>query len=249
MSERELDGRVALVTGASRGIGRAIALKLAGMGARVAVNYCHSRDKADEVVADIERAGGCAAALQADVRDGAAVKAMIKSIVKEWGGVDILVNNAGVVRNVLLMGMDDDAWDEVVDTSLKGAYLCSKYALRSMFDRGWGRIINISSVSAIRGNYGQANYAAAKGGLISFTRSLAREAGGHGITVNVITPGLIKTDMMDTVPLDQQRNIISSLAIQRPGLPEEVAELVAFLATDRAAYITAQMIGIDGGRV
>ncbi len=249
MAPQELDGRVALVTGASRGIGRAIALKLAALGARVAVNYHRHAESAGDVVAEIERRGGAAMLAQADVRDSAAVKDMINAVVRAWGRIDILVNNAGIVRNGLLLGMSDDAWDEVVDTSLRGAYLCSKFALRSMLENGRGRIVNISSVAALRGNYGQANYSAAKGGLISFSRSLAREVGSHNITVNAVTPGLIETDMMATVPDSYKKDTLSRLAIPRPGAPEEVAELVAFLAGDRAGYITAQVIGVDGGLI
>jgi 3-oxoacyl-[acyl-carrier protein] reductase len=248
-STRELAGKVAMVTGASRGLGRAIAIRLASLGARVALNYHHRAENARQVAQVIEATGAKTLTIQADVRDASSVKAMMNQVIQEWDKIDILVNNAGIVRNGLLLHMADDAWQEVLDTNLKGAYLCSKYALPSMLDQGWGRIINISSVAALRGNYGQSNYAAAKGGLISLTRSLAREVGSRGVTVNAVAPGLIATDMMQTVPENYQQEIMSRLAIPRVGQPEDVAGLVCFLAGEHAGYITAQVIGVDGGLI
>lgn len=237
------------MTGGSRGLGRTIALSLALAGARVAVNYLKNEEAASSVVDAIKDIGIEALAIQADVRDSVAVKLMVRQLGDSLGKIDILVNNAGTVRNELLLRLSEEAWDEVVDTSLKGAFLCSKAVLRPMIEQGWGRIINISSVAGLRGNYGQTNYSAAKGGLISFTRSLAREVGSRGITVNAVTPGLMQTDMLQTVPEPYRQEVMSRLAIPRIGMPEDVAELVTFLSTNKAGYITAQVIGVDGGLV
>jgi 3-oxoacyl-[acyl-carrier protein] reductase len=249
MVEIDLNGRVSLVTGASRGLGRAIAISLATAGSKVIINYYQNDEAASTVVKEIEAIGVEVEAIKADVRDNVAVKSLLKRIIERWGKINILVNNAGIVKNELLLRLSEGEWDEVIDTSLKGAFLCSKYALRSMIEQEWGRIINISSVAALRGNYGQTNYSSAKGGLISFTRSLAREVGSRGITVNAITPGLMQTDMMQTVPESYCQDVMSRLAIPRVGTPQDVAELVTFLASNKASYITAQVIGVDGGLV
>ena len=248
----ELDGRVSLVTGASRGLGRAHALKLSSLGSKVAVNYVDiegesNQADANEVVATIASQGGEAIAVEADVRDGEAVKAMVGEVVDRWGKVDILVNNAGINRDNLLLRMSEEAWDDVIDTNLKGAYLCTKFVLRSMMKQRWGRIINIASISGVMGTPGQGNYSASKGGLIAFTKSIAREMGSLNITVNAIAPGFITTDMTDKLPAERKEAILSLISLQRFGKPEDVAELVAFLAGDRAGYITGQVIGIDGG--
>jgi 3-oxoacyl-[acyl-carrier protein] reductase len=249
MAEIDLNGRVSLVTGASRGLGRAIAISLATAGSKVIINYYQNDEAASTVVKEIEAIGVEVEAIKADVRDNVAVKSLLKRIIERWGKINILVNNAGIVKNELLLRLSEGEWDEVIDTSLKGAFLCSKYALRSMIEQEWGRIINISSVAALRGSYGQTNYSSAKGGLISFTRSLAREVGSRGITVNAITPGLMQTDMMQTVPESYCQDVMSRLAIPRVGTPQDVAELVTFLASNKASYITAQVIGVDGGLV
>lgn len=245
--EKELAGKVALVTGASRGLGKAIALKLASLGSKVAVNYVFHEEEAKKVVSEIESHGGEALLVKASVADASAVKAMFKEITGKWGRIDILVNNAGITRDNLLMRMSDEAWDEVLNTNLRGAYLCSKAALRSMTGQSWGRIVNISSLAGIVGNAGQANYSAAKAGLIAFTKSIAREVGSLNITVNAIAPGFIVTDMTDKLSQETRDFILSRIPLKRFGKPEDVAEVVAFLASERASYITAQVIAVDGG--
>jgi len=243
----ELEGRVSLVTGASRGLGRAIALRLAACGSKVAINYRSSDADAAAVAREIEDGGGEAMLVPADVADGAAVRAMTREVVKKWGKIDILVNNAGITKDSLLPRMPDDTWDEVMNTNLRGAYLCTKLALRSMMEQSWGRIINVSSLAGLTGNQGQANYAAAKGGLNAFTRSVAREVGSRNITVNAVAPGFITTDMTDRLPQETRDEILARIPLKRFGRPEDVADLVAFLASERAAYITAQIMCIDGG--
>ena len=243
----ELEGKVSLVTGASRGIGRAIALKLSALGSKVAINYREKEEAANSVVEAIASQGGEAMAIQADVRDGEAVKALVQAVTEKWEKIDILVNNAGINRDTLLLRMSDSAWDDVIDTNLRATYLCTKFALRSMSRQRWGRIINIASIAGIIGNIGQTNYSASKGGVIAFTKSIAREAGSLNITANAIAPGFILTDMTDKLPQERKDFILKMIALQRFGKPEDVAELVAFLASDRANYITGQVIGIDGG--
>lgn len=247
MEIRELEGKVSLVTGASRGLGRAIALKLASLGSKVAINYLASDKEASGVAREIESQGGEAALMKANVSDSTAVKAMTYEVVNRWGKIDVLVNNAGIVKDTLLLRMPDEAWDEVINTNLRGAYLCTKLALRSMMDQFWGRIINISSLAGLVGNLGQANYSAAKGGLIAFTKSVAREVGSRNITANTIAPGFIVTEMTDKLTQQTKDAILSRIPLKRFGTPDDVAELVAFLASERAGYITAQVICIDGG--
>lgn len=245
---RELEGRVSLVTGASRGIGKAIALKLANLGSKVVVNYCEREAQANSVVEAIASLGGGEAmAIKADVANTEAVKAMVEQVTGEWGTIDILVNNAGINRDTLLLRMADRDWDEVIDTNLRGAYLCTKFVLRSMIRQRRGRIINISSIAGVMGNPGQSNYAASKGGLIAFTKSVAREIGSRNITVNAVAPGFIVTEMTDKLSSERKGSILAMIPLQRFGEPEDVAELVAFLATEKAGYITGQVICIDGG--
>ncbi|MCJ7724922.1 MAG: 3-oxoacyl-[acyl-carrier-protein] reductase [Acidimicrobiia bacterium] len=239
--------RVALVTGGSRGIGRAIAEQLAADGHRVAVNYHSSPDAAGEVVAAIQASGGTAIAVGADVGDADAVAAMFERIGAEWGPAEVLVNNAGITRDNLLLRMGPEEWDAVMETNLRSAYLCTRAALRGMIKARFGRVISVTSVSGISGNPGQANYAAAKAGLIGFTKSIAKEVGSRGITANAVAPGFIETDMTAGLGDDVRDAVAGSIALGRMGDPREVASVVGYLASDAASYITGQVIVIDGG--
>ena len=247
----ELEGKVSLVTGASRGIGKAIALKLASLSCKVAVNYVEieagNKADADDVVKTIIRQGGEGVAIEANIRDSEAVRAMMEQVVDKWGKIDILVNNAGITKDNLLLRMSEEAWDDVIDTNLRGAYLCTKFALRSMIRQSQGRIISIASIAGLMGNAGQTNYAASKAGVIAFTKSVAREVGSRNITANAVAPGFIKTKMTENLPEEAKKSILSMMSLGRFGDPEDVAELVAFLASEKAGYITGQVISIDGG--
>ncbi len=242
-----LSERVALVTGGSRGIGRAICLRLAAMGAKVYVNYVAGAGAADETVAMVNRAGGAAESIGFDVADSAAVKAAISTLVKDTGRLDILVNNAGITRDILMMKMKDEAWDAVIDTNLKGAFVCIREAMRPMMKGRWGRIVNIGSVIGFSGNAGQVNYAAAKAGLVGLTRSVARELAGRGITVNGVAPGYIDTDMTSGLNDEIKTAIIARVPMARMGSAEDVAAAAAWLASPEAAYVTGQFIHVNGG--
>ncbi|MBO8137400.1 MAG: 3-oxoacyl-[acyl-carrier-protein] reductase [Desulfotomaculum sp.] len=242
-----LDGMVALVTGSSRGIGRAIAVALAKAGANVVVNYAGREDAARETADMIEEIGRKALVIKADVSDPEQVKAMVDKTVKELGRLDILVNNAGITRDNLLMRMKDEEWDTVVNTNLKGAFNCCRAAARPMLKARGGRIINVSSVVGLSGNPGQVNYSAAKAGLIGLTRTLAGELGSRGITVNAVAPGFITTDMTEKLPDDVKERLKERIPLGRLGTPEEIADVVTFLCSPSAGYITGQVIAVDGG--
>ncbi len=244
-----LDGKTALVTGASRGIGRAIALCLAAEGARVAINYAGNVKAAEEVKASVEAAGGTAILCQADIADSAAVEAMIADVVKEFGAIDILVNNAGITRDTLLMRMKDEDFAKVLDTNLKGVFYCTKAVSKLMMKKRSGRIVNMASVVGLVGNAGQTNYAAAKAGVIGFSKSAAKELASRGITVNVVAPGFIGTDMTAGLPESVKEKMLTDIPLGRMGEAEDVANAVLFLASDQASYITGQVVNVDGGMV
>ncbi|WP_163530506.1 3-oxoacyl-[acyl-carrier-protein] reductase [Halobacillus ihumii] len=244
-----LHEQVALVTGASRGIGRSIALELAQSGAKVAVNYAGSEDRADAVVQEIKDNGGEAIKIQANVSQGDDVSRMVKTVVEEFGRLDILVNNAGITKDNLLMRMKEQEFDDVIDTNLKGVFMCTKGVTRQMMKQKFGRIINISSIVGVSGNPGQANYVAAKAGVIGLTKSNAKELASRNITVNAVAPGYITTDMTDQLTEEQREQMLALIPLNRLGEGADVARAVRFLASGDAAYITGQTLHVDGGMV
>ena len=242
-----MTNKTAVVTGGSRGIGRAICLELAKRGAKIVLCYAGNETAAEETVQACRALGSEVLAVRCDVADADAVQEMVKEALGRFGRIDILVNNAGITRDGLLMTMKEDAFDAVLDTNLKGAFLCTKAVVRTMMKQRYGRIVNLSSVVGLRGNAGQVNYAASKAGLIGMTKSLAKEFAGRGITVNAVAPGFIETDMTAVLPETARTALMGSIPMQRLGAAEEVAAAVAFLAGDAAAYITGQVLCVDGG--
>ncbi|MEM9817158.1 MAG: 3-oxoacyl-[acyl-carrier-protein] reductase [Cyanobacteria bacterium P01_A01_bin.123] len=248
MTSPRLQDKVAIVTGASRGIGKAVALALASEGAKVVVNYARSSNAADELVNQIVTDGGSAIALQADVSQADQVDALVSATLEKWGQIDVLVNNAGITRDTLLLRMKPEDWQAVIDLNLTGVFLCTRAVSKTMLKKRTGRIINIASVAGQMGNPGQANYSAAKAGVIGFTKTVAKEMAVRGVTVNAVAPGFIATDMTDNLP--NTEDILKFIPMGRFGKPEDVAGLVKFLAADEAAsYITGQVMNVDGGMV
>ena len=243
------EGKTALVTGASRGIGRAIALRLASEGANVVVNYNANTSAANAVGKEIEALGRQANVVQADVANAADVQRLVQSALEEFSRIDILVNNAGITRDTLIMRMSEDDWDAVLDTNLKSAFLVTKAVLRPMLRQRSGRIVNITSISGVMGNAGQANYSASKAGLMGLTRSTAREVASRNITCNAVAAGVIDTDIWQGVPEAAIAAMLQMIPAGRKGTPEDIAEAVAFLASDAASYITGQVLNVDGGMV
>lgn len=239
--------RVAIITGSSRGIGRATALVFASTGYRVVVNYNHNREQAEQVLQEIEALGSNGILLGADVSKAQEARDLIEKSVKEFGRVDVLVNNAGINHDQLMLRIQDEEWERVINTNLSSAFYCSRAAVKHMFKKRFGRIINISSVVGISGNAGQTHYSAAKSGLLGLTLSIAQEYGNRGITANAVAPGFIESDMTASLSPEQRQQILSGIAVGRLGKPEDVAALVLFLASDEAAYINGQVIRVDGG--
>ncbi|MQG20483.1 MAG: 3-oxoacyl-[acyl-carrier-protein] reductase [SAR202 cluster bacterium] len=248
-ASEELTGRIALVTGAGRGIGRSVALALASKGASVVIHYNESRDGAEKTANEIRDNGQNAMIVQANIGVAEDVEAMITTVIDSWEKIDVLVNNSGVIKDNLIIRMSEDDWDYVMNIDLKGVFLTTRLAARSMIKQRWGRIINIGSVVGLAGNPGQSNYAAAKAGLIGFTRSVAKELAPRNITVNMVAPGYIVTDVTENLPDETKDYLTSMIPMKRRGQPEEIADAVAFLAGQRSTYITGQTLNVDGGIV
>ena len=244
----DLSGKVAIITGASQGIGRTMATVISESGASI-VCVARSKQKIEELSSEIHNKGGRAIPIACDIGDGDAFSNTIKSVLDQFGKLDILINNAGITRDALLMRMNESQWDEVIQTNLKGAFFGMKAAIRPMMKNKFGRIINITSIVGLTGNPGQANYAASKAGLIGMTQSIAKEVGSRGITVNCIAPGWIDTEMTEELPENSKRDLLDRIPIGKIGKPENIAHAAVFLASDEASYITGQTITVDGGRV
>lgn len=244
-----LEGKIAVVTGASRGIGKAIACKFASLGATVIINYNHSAVKAEEVKSQIEAADGCVEVMQCNVSDYIACEVFFKEIIKKFGRIDILVNNAGITKDGLMMKMSEEDFDQVIKVNLKGTFNCIRFVSRQMLKQRQGRIINMSSVVGVAGNAGQMNYAASKAGVIGMTKSAAKELASRGITVNAIAPGFIETDMTDVLSDAVREASVAQIPLGRFGKPEDIANAAAFLASEEAGYITGQVLHVDGGMV
>ncbi len=242
-----MGNKVALITGGTRGIGRAIALKLSEEGYNIAISYINNNKKAQEVVDEIEKNNVKALAIKADVSKEEEVNNMMKVINKELGNIDVLVNNAGITKDNLLIRMKTEDWDQVIDTNLRGVFLCTKAVARGMMKKRYGKIVNIASIVGISGNTGQGNYSASKAGVIGFTRSIAKELGSRGINVNAVAPGFIETDMTQVLEDNIKDEMLKSIPLNRAGKPEDVANLVVFLCSEKADYITGQVIHVDGG--
>lgn len=243
----DLTGKVALVTGGSRGIGAAVCRELARLGAAVAVNYAGNAAAANQTVEACRALGAPAVAIQADIADPAACEDLVSQVLAQFGRIDILVNNAGITKDNLLLRMSEQDFDMVLDTNLKGAFCCMKAVYRPMMKQKSGRIISISSIVGLHGNAGQANYAASKAGLIGMSKAVAKELAGRGVTVNLVAPGFIDTDMTAALPEAAKASLLSSIPMQKLGTPEDIAHCVAFLASDEAGYITGQVLSVDGG--
>jgi 3-oxoacyl-[acyl-carrier protein] reductase len=245
----DLSDKVALVTGGSRGIGRAISVALASQGARVGVNFVSNAEAAQEAVGQIESCGGKAIAIQGDVAHADDARRLIDETIAAFDGLHILVNNAGLTQDDLLLRMSEEAWDRVMEVDLRGAFLCTKAALRPMIRQRWGRIVNVASVAGLVGNAGQANYAAAKAGLIGFTKAVAKEVASRNVTANAIAPGLVRTEMTADLTEGQEQAVLGLVPLGRPAEPDEIAPAVVFFASEEARYITGTVLAVDGGLV